>query len=405
MYRTIFHIDADAFFASVEQGFNPLFRGKPVVVGGEAGRRGCVHTASYEARRKGVKTAMSTGKAEQICPGTIFLKGNFRQYRAAGKTMQKIYNSITPDVELASIDDAYLDLTGTRRLYPSVIETAGFIKQRIKEELNITVSIGIATSKLVARIASGLQKPDGIIEVKPGTEKQFLAPLPVRELVGIGHKGEHLLSELGIHTVGRLAAVPRRVVCQIFGNANGKKIWEYAQGTDTREVKEKEIPKQISRETSFEEDTSDEEIIMATLQYLTDRIAAKLRENQLVGRHYGLKIRYTSGGGSHKTMVIDPPSNDGYEMFINVKNIFRKISRPRTRVRNIGVTVSGLELTFRQGKLFHEVFKAGKLNESIDKARQAFGFTSLLNAGILPLKTKYKMDSYGFILHAPSLSQ
>ena len=273
------HIDADAFFASVEQGFNPLLRDRPVIVGGSENQRGVVHTASYEARARGIRTGMPLITAKRICPEATFLKGDFQHYRAASLIMQEVYLNYTPAVEFTSLDDAYLDFSGTERLYHSPAQLAQQIQNDVFRKLHIGVSLGIGSSKVIARIASGLKKPQGIVYVPPGSEKEFLAPLAVDQLPGVGRVAKEKLVDLGIFTIGQLAALPKLVLFDLFGQ-NGQKMWELANGIDARPVEEKILPRQISRETTFEEDTTEREVIMGTLQYLTERISAKLREQK-----------------------------------------------------------------------------------------------------------------------------
>ena len=401
----IFHIDIDAFFASVEEGFNPLLYNKPVIVGGLAHERGCVHTASYEARRRGIYTGMSLKEAKRLCPDAVFLKGNFRQYRAAAITLENIFRSFTPVVEVSSLDDAYLDMRGLIRYYRSFTDAALKIKNRIREELNITASIGIASSKLVARIASGIHKPDGLVEVAPGNESSILCPLPIEKLRGIGRKSKEKLKDLGIKTIGEMRGLSKITLVQILGSSSAEEIWEYALGRDKREVNRKELPKQISRETSFEEDVDAEEIIIGTIRYLCERIAKKLREFNLKARRVRLRIRYSDNRSVEKFLTRDPASDDGIEIFTRLVFLYRNLNIRRVRVKHVSIAVSELVCTDRQIQIFTNTDKMKDLNLHVDEARNNFGFTSVFYADTLVLKTKYKMEKHGYILHTPALSQ
>jgi len=221
--RLIMHADADAFFASVEQGFNPLLRGRPVIVGGTEDQRGVVHTASYEARASGIRTGMPLMRAKQICPEAIFLKGSYEHYKAVSLVFQEVYLRYTPLVEFTSLDDAYLDLSGTLHLHPHPREIARRIQEEILNRVGVGVSIGIGSNKVIASIASNLQKPQGIVYIAPGSEKDFLAPLPVDALPGVGRVVKEKLADLGIFTVAQLSRFSRLLLEQLFG-VNGIEV-------------------------------------------------------------------------------------------------------------------------------------------------------------------------------------
>jgi len=401
----IFHIDIDAFFASVEQGFNPLLKNKSVIVGGLSHERGCVHTASYNAREKGIYTGMSLREAKRICPDAIFLKGDFRQYNAASKKLEEIFKSYTPIVEISSLDDAYLDMKGLLRYYKSYTNVALKIKERIREELKVTTSIGIASSKLVARIASGVHKPDGLVEVPLGREYEFLSPLPIEKLRGIGRINKRKLHDLGVEKISDLNRLSKIMLINILGTSTGEKIWEYASGKDNREVKQKKVPKQISRETSFEDDIDDEEIIKGTIRYLTERITKKLRQYNLKTRRARLRIVYTDNKHIEKIFTQDPPTFDGTELFRRLMILYEKIKLRRVRVKNVSIAVSELIEPGVQTSIFSEKTDSENLNKSIDETRENFGFTSVFYADTMVLKKKYRMDKNGYILHTPALSQ
>jgi DNA polymerase-4 len=398
------HIDADAFFASVEQGFNPLLRGQPVIVGGKAEQRGVVHTASYEAREKGIRTGMPLFKAKALCPHAVFLKGNYEHYRAVSDVFQEVYLKYTPKVEFTSLDDAYLDLSGAMHLYPSVEWVAKAITDEVYRRVGVGLSVGAGSNKLIARIASDLKKPRGIVYVLPEKEKEFLARLPVDCLPGIGRIAKDKLTDMHIFKVGELARLNKLIMEQLFGK-NGIKLWELANGLDSREVKRKTIPRQLSRETSFEEDTSDMNIIKGTLQYLTERIAKKLRENELVCRTLSVKIAYSDFKRHARSKSMTHPSNDGTEIFNYVDKIFEEIHLRRIRIRHVGVSAGNIEPERYQQFLFDERTRQELLNGAIDEIRERFGFMALMPADTLELQRKYRMDSHGYVLHNPALTR
>ncbi len=402
--RLIAHSDADAFFASVEQGFNPLLRNRPVIVGGAENQRGVVHTASYEARARGVRTGMPLTRAKRVCPNAVFLKGNFQHYRAASLVMQEIYLRYTPAVEFTSLDDAYLDLSGTSRLHPEPEALARKIQEEVQRELGIGVSVGLGGNKTVARIASGLRKPRGVVYVPPGKEKTFLAPLPVDVLPGIGRVAKARLTELGVFTIGQLAALPRPALADFFG-ANGDKLWHLANGIDRREVKPRILPKQLSRETTFEEDTTERTVVMSTLQYLSERIAAKLRKDGLLCRRIGVKLRYSDFSQHQVAHTLPAATDNAAELFAEVEKIVAALPLRRLRIRHVGVSVAHIEWQNLQLQLFNRENRRELLDGAVDDIRQKFGFTAILPADTLMLRTKYRMEKSGFVLHAPALTK
>ncbi len=400
----IMHIDADAFFASVEQGFNPLLRGKAVIVGGEENQRGVVHTASYEARAYGVRTGMPLFKAKVLCPQAIFLKGNYEHYRAVSDVLQEVYLHYTPRVEFTSLDDAYLDLTGALHLYPSARWVAEQIKQEVWQRVGISLSVGIGSNKVVARIASGLKKPDGIVEVPAGREREFLADLPVDLLPGIGRMAREKLSDLGIFKIYQLARLPRSIMEQLFGR-NGLKIWQYARGQDDRSVLPKMRPKQISRETSFEEDTADLRLVRGTLQYLCERIAQRLRRDHLLARTISVKIKYSDFKYHTTSCRLPFATNNGLELYRTARQLFESIRLRRIRIRHVGVVVGQIEWQKAQLNLFNDLTRGEILDAAIDEIREKFGFMAILPADALELQRKYRMEPHGYVLHNPALTR
>ena len=404
MNRIIMHIDADAFFASVEQGFNPLLRGKPVIVGGKENQRGVVHTASYEARARGIRTGMALVRAKALCPQAVFLKGDYEHYQAVSQIFQEVYLKYTPQVEFTSLDDAFLDLSGSAHLYPSVEWIARSIIAEVQQRVGVSLSVGVGSNKLIARIASDLKKPGGIVCLEAEQEEEFLAALPVEKLPGIGHVSKERLIDLRIFRVGQLAKLPRIIVEQLFGK-NGVKIWELANGIDERPVQRKIIPRQISRETSLEEDTSDENLVRGILQYLTERVAKKLREQELVCRAISVKIGYSDFKRHARSQSLTHPSNDSADLFRLAGLIFEEIRLRRIRIRHVGIAVTHLEPLNFQRFLFDERNRQESLTSAIDEIRARFGFMALLPANTLELKHKYKMQANGFVLHNPALTR
>ncbi|GBE28403.1 DNA polymerase IV [bacterium BMS3Bbin03] len=404
MTPIILHIDVDAFFASAEQSFNPLLRGKPVIVGGFPDQRGVVHSASYEAREKGVRTGMPLSAAQRLCPEAVFLKGEFHHYKYIAEQLFKIYTTFTPQVEFTSLDDAYLNATGTLRLWGTPVDLAREIQETVRQKLHIPVSIGIGRNKLISRMASAQHKPRGITCVPSGHEPEFLHPLPVSQLPGVGRVTQRLFYDLGITTIGELARFPGDLLYPLLGK-NGQKIRDYANGLDGRPVRPVRIPKQLSRETSFEEDVSDPSVVLAALHYLIERLAKKLREDHLVCRKMGLKIRSSDFQSMYKTGTLPEAVQDAFRLGVFAEQIFNSLKLRRTRTRFVQVQVSALEPEAWQQQLFQWNQKRQTLNQSIDRIRRRFGFMAILPANTLLLQSNYRMDSHGYILHTPSLSQ
>ncbi len=267
----IVHVDVDAFFASVEQVLNPKLRGKPVLVG-----RGCVASASYEAKFQGVKTAMSFREALRICPKAIVVPGQYEHYADFAERVRRILETYTPAVETAALDDFYLDFAGTGRLYPDYEATLRRLQAEIFGRTGLNVSVGAARTKVVASIASRLERPRGFRMIAPGEEENFLTPLPVEKLHGIGHVHAGALAERGIATIGQLRQVPKPALQAAFGEAIGLQIWERARGLDGREVLLPSTPKSVSRETTIEGGTIDTEFLGGLIEYLSERICRSL---------------------------------------------------------------------------------------------------------------------------------
>lgn len=383
----------------------PLLRKNPVIVGGTENQRGVVHTASYDARKKGVRTGMPLKQAKKLVPDATFLKGNFEHYKAVSTVLQNIYYQYTPLVELTSLDDAYLDLTGTLSLHEkSLVEISREIQKQVAAAVNMTVSCGIGTTKLLARLASGQNKPNGITYVRSGTELEFLHPLPVEELPGIGRMAKEKLHQIGVFTIGDLRSVPRMVLMQHFG-MNGKKFWELANSIDGREVKQRILPKQISRETGFEEDVSDLDLVFEVLHYLTERLGKKLREQGLTGQTVSVKVDYSDHKRYVKARSLAEATDCTDVIFRLVSQLVDETPFRRLRVRRVGLTVSKIDRKDWQGELFTEQSRREALESTIDEIRQRFGFTAVLPASLVNLQKHYRMEKSGYVLHAPALTQ
>jgi DNA polymerase-4 len=343
--KTYFHLDMDAFFVSVEELFDPTLKGKPVVVGGRPNERGVVSAASYAARKFGVHSAMPLRTAYKLCPQAIFVDGHPDRYREYSERVFEVLRGFSPLVEMASVDEAYLDITGTERLYGPPLRAAHILHERVKAATNLNCSIGIAASRLVAKISSDQAKPNGVLWVLPGREAAFLAPLDIRKVPGVGKVTEKNLHTLGIRKVGDLARLDEGFLEQRFGKW-GMALAGKSQGLDAggwfdTEIGEEEGPKSISHEHTFSEDTADEAQIDATLARLSEMVGRRLREHKLRARTIQLKLRYKDFSTITRAQSIARPTDLDTELFEQVRELFRANWKPGAPVRLLGVHVSG----------------------------------------------------------------
>jgi len=377
--RQILHVDMDAFFVSIEESLNPGLRGKAVIVGGDPDGRGVVSAASYEARKFGVRSGMALSQARKLCPHAIFLRGDYERYSIVSRKLFKILSKYTPDIEMVSIDEAYLDLTGFERLYGATFSTAQRIKSEIREKLRLNASIGIGTNRLIAKVASDCAKPNGILMVFPGYEKAFLAPLSVERLPGVGKTAKEKLIDFGVRKVWMLAQVDKDLLLRTFGKW-GLAMHEMANGIDRSEVGgEYSGPKSISRETTFEEDTIDRKLIFSTLFWLVERTAKSLREERLQARTITLKLRYSDFTTVTRSMTLKEGTDLDKKIYRCVEELFRRAYTRRGRVRLLGVCLTNFCSPAWQERFFDEerTDKLKTFYRSVNGVRNKYGFDSL----------------------------
>lgn len=368
--RIIAHIDMDAFFAAVEQRDNPSLKGKPVVIGADpkGGKgRGVVSTCSYEARRYGIHSAQPISIAYQKCPQAIFLRGNHSKYSRVSKEIRGIFYDFTPDVEPVSIDEAFLDVTGCWRAYGSPVSLAQKLKDRIKKELGLTASVGIAPVKFVAKIASDFSKPDGLLEILPEKIQDFLFPLPVEKLWGVGEKSRQALNHRGIMTVGDLARLDRVALVEEFGQHGGH-LYDLAHGIDPRPVAMDEEVKSVSHEHTFDVDEKNPEEVLRILLHLTEKVSRRLRKLGLKGKTVSVKVR-TQGFKTHTRDCTLPHRVDLIdEIFPVAKQLFEDFYRPVYDIRLIGVRVSNFDDPYVEDNLFTAQDEG---HQRLDRAQKA----------------------------------
>jgi len=406
MTRRIMHVDLDAFFVSVEQVEKPELKGKPVVVGGRPDRRGVVAAASYEARAFGLHSGMPLITASRLCPQATFIEGNFAKYRRASQKFIAILADFSPYLEPMGLDEAYLDVTGFESLHGSIRQMALAIKQRIEDELRLCASIGIAGCKIVAKVASDLSKPDGLIEVSAGGERSFLTSLPIAKLPGIGTKTERTLKSLGITTIGKLSVTPLSVLQSHFG-ASGEMLHRFSNGIDDSRVAPPGEAKSISRETTFGQDVDDRSRLEATLSYLSERVGSTLRQQGKQARSVTLKLRYSDFTTITRSHTLSRASDTDQAIFATGRQLLQKtLSAAKQPIRLIGIGVSNLtEPGSQLGMLDSSAQKLGQLNRAIDRIRKKYGFSAIQTGRTMLLKDLFPGDKDGYTLHTPGLSR
>jgi DNA polymerase IV len=381
--RIIFHVDMDAFFVSVEELFDPSLKGKPVVVGGQRNERGVVSAASYAARKFGVHSAMPLRTAAKLCPQAIFVNGHPERYRECSEKVFKVLNAFSPQVEMASIDEAYLDMTGTARLHGPPLKAAHKLHHRMKEETRLNCSIGIGSSRLIAKVSSAQAKPNGVLWIIPGEETKFLAPLDVREIPGVGKVMESHLHALGIRKVGDLARLDTSELEKRFGKWGlalaGKARGEDAGGWFDTEVGEHTDAKSISHEHTYNEDTADPNQLEATLMRLSEMVGRRLREANLYARTIQLKLRYKNFTTITRAQSRPHPTQLDGEIFEEVRALFRKNWKRGREVRLLGVQTSSFETQSQQMNLLESAGQQRWKNAlaTVDHLRDKFGESSV----------------------------
>ncbi|HEX5858433.1 MAG TPA: DNA polymerase IV [Microbacterium sp.] len=368
----ILHVDMDAFYASVEMLDDPSLRGKPIVVGAPEGRS-VVSSASYEARRFGVRSAMPVSQALRLCPQAIVVLPHFDRYLEISKQVMRIFHDVTPLVEPLSIDEAFLDVRGARRLWGSPAEIARAIRRRVEAETGITCSVGVASTKHVAKMASTICKPDGMLVVPAAGTQDFLRPRPVRALWGIGPKSAESLEGRGIHTVADVLDTPRDVLDRALGPAMGERIWHLARGIDARSVSATHVEKSIGHEETFDEDIADAAYLRAELLRLADRVAARLRKGGWEASTVAIKVRFSDFTTISRSQTLSEPSDVGQRIGDAARELFTSIDM-RQAVRLVGVRAEKLRPAGGSGLgLWDDDAEWRRIDGALDDASARFG--------------------------------
>jgi DNA polymerase-4 len=390
--RNILHVDMDAFFAAVEQRDHPELRGKPVIVGSDpkGGRgRGIVATCSYEARKFGVHSAQPISQAWRQCPQGIYVRGDMEKYERVSERVMAILLGFTDLLEQISIDEAFLDVTGSKTLFGSAIQIAGRIKSQISHDLDLTASVGVASNKFVAKVASDLRKPDGLVIVESGREEEFLAPLPVGRLWGVGKKTEAILQAQGLELIGQIADCDPGRLEKIFGKGGGR-LWELAHGTDPRPVSPEEGYKSIGHEITFEKDVEDTGILHDTLLALTEKVAHRLRSHGAMARTITVKYREANFTTYTRRTTLKSAIDTLERMWPVAERLLKSLVRTGAAVRLLGVYASNLqvELTGQLSLFDQSAAKDRKLAAAMDAITRRFGKQAIRRAALVSLKPK-----------------
>ena len=380
----ILHVDMDAFYASVEERDDPSLVGKAVIVGGTAEGRGVVAAANYEARKFGVHSAMSAARAVRLCPHATFIMPRMDRYAEVSRQVRSIFEEFTPLVEPLSLDEAFLDATGSEPLFGSSAEIGRQIKNRIRTDLHLVASVGVAPNKFLAKIASDLRKPDGFVIVEQEAVQEFLDPLPVGRIWGVGKVTGQVFDRLGIRTIGELRRLSLESLNQLFGSS-GEHYWRLSHGLDERKVVPDREAKSISHETTFAEDIADYGELQAWLVELVEQVARRLRRHELKGRTVELKVRFADFHTITRSATLTEPTNITHELLVAGSELLRtKLPQNHSPVRLLGFGVKGFDDTGRsQRQLFDEPDRQRQrqLDEVADQIAGKFGKAAIRRGG------------------------
>ena len=369
---TILHVDMDAFYASVAERDDPSLRGKAVVVG--AGARGVVLSANYAARKYGIRAAMPVGRAKRMAPHAVFVTPDHQRYSEVSAKVMEIFDSFTPLVEPISLDEAFLDVTGARKLLGTGREIAVEIRRQVEASEGITCSVGIAPSKFIAKLASGHCKPNGILEIPADRILNFLHPLPVNAIWGVGPKTAETLERLGLRTVADIANLPRATLIRALGQASGASLYELAWGRDYRDVTPNEPDKSISAAETFAQDIDDPEEILQEFLRLTEKGAARLRENGYYAKTISIKVRFADFSTISRSKTLPLPIDSTHDIYEIAKTLYLALNLDRARLRLVGISLDNLSEAAPEQLLLGAREKGWReADTAIDRAKLRFG--------------------------------
>jgi DNA polymerase-4 len=379
---TILHVDMDAFFASVAERDNPELKGKAVVIG--MGARGVVSAANYEARKFGIHSAMPVGRARRLAPHAIFLPVDMARYQEVSGHVMEIFHSFTPWVEPISLDEAFLDVTGSQKLLGTGREIAVAIRKKVEEQEGITCSVGIAPSKFIAKLASANCKPNGMLEITSDRILTFLHPLPIQAMWGVGPKTAEVLERLGLRTIEDIAKLPRATLIRALGEANGASLYELAWGRDYRDVTPEEPDRSISAAETFAQDLDNPEEILTEFLRLTERATARLRDRDLFAKTISIKVRFADFSTINRSKTLPLPIDSTHDVYEVVKGLYQALRIERARLRLVGVSLENLsEGAPHQMMLGEREVGWRQAEGAMDQARARFGKGSVRPARLI----------------------
>jgi len=378
----ILHVDLDAFYASVESLKDPSLVGKPVVVGG-AGTRGVVMSASYEARGFGIRSAMPAVRARRLCPDAIFVPPDFESYKAHSNRFREILLAVTPLVEPISLDEAFLDVSGAHLLFGEPEAIARKVRREVQDGIGVRCSVGVAPTKLVAKLASAGAKPDGMVVVRADDVDTYLDPLPVRALWGVGEKTAETLGRLGVRTVGDLGRTPVGVLARLMGEQHARDLRDLARGVDDRTVVPYEAPKSVSHEETFDRDLDDQRELLREVLSLSQRVAARLREDGFRARKVTFKIRLANFTTLTRSRTLASASDIAADLYQVVGELFAALPGARRRVRLLGVAATGLVQAGEEQLVMLRSERWGDVERAVDRIDRRFGRGSAVPAALL----------------------
>ena len=382
----ILHVDMDAFYAAIEQRDNPNLVGKPVVVGGSATGRGVIAAASYEARKFGLHSAMPSAQAIRLCPHAIFIKPQMEKYSAVSKQIREIFNRFTPVFEPLALDEAFLDVTGSQKLFGDAQTIGRKIQATIAEELQLVASVGVAPNKFLAKLASDLDKPNGFMVVQQANVTEFLDPLDISRVWGIGPKTQKTFLKLGVQRIGQLRKLPKETLKQLFG-LNADHFWRLARGIDTRQVVPDRIAKAVGHESTFSQDVSDNHVLESWVWELADQVGRRLRRNQIRGKTIRVKIRFHDFRTISRSKTIAVHTNSTRVIAENSLRLLHAVrNEQRDSIRLLGVSVGGLSRqTGQQQLLFgqQQDEQAKQIDSTADAIRDRFGSAAMKRGSTL----------------------
>jgi len=379
---TILHVDMDAFFASVAERDNPELKGKAVVIG--MGARGVVSAANYEARKFGIHSAMPVGRARRLAPHAIFLPVDMPRYQEVSEHVMEIFHSFTPWVEPISLDEAFLDVTGSEKLLGTGREIAVAIRKKVEEQEGITCSVGIAPSKFIAKLASAHCKPNGMLEITTDRILTFLHPLPIQAMWGVGPKTAEVLERLGLRTIEDIAKLPRATLIRALGEANGASLYELAWGRDYRDVTPEEPDRSISAAETFPQDLDNPEEILTEFLRLTERATARLRDRGLFAKTISIKVRFADFSTINRSKTLPLPIDSTHDVYEVAKGLYQGLRIERARLRLVGVSLENLsEGAPHQMMLGEREVGWRQAEGAMDQARARFGKGSVRPARLI----------------------